>query len=189
MYVPKGVHVDIPLQAYFRINTPNMGQFERTLIIATKVHTCIMWRGARRDLLDRLAARRDRRDHRGEERPRRYTTVQNWSNNVYNLVTQRAYVREGATMEWVDGNIGLEGHHEIPRLHPCRTLRQRLHDVAGFRRQGAVPGHRCEDDSLGPPYLFHHRREVHIARRWAFRLSRTCQDRRRARRVELQCGV
>ena len=76
VYVPKGVHVDIPLQAYFRINTPAMGQFERTLII--------------------------------------YTTVQNWSNNVYNLVTQRAYVREGGTMEWVDGNIGSKATMKYP---------------------------------------------------------------------------
>ena len=93
VYVPKGVHVDIPLQAYFRINTPAMGQFERTLIIAdAAIVEIIVEKHARV----------------------RYTTVQNWSNNVYNLVTQRAYVREGGTMEWVDGNIGSKATMKYP---------------------------------------------------------------------------
>ena len=74
VYVPKGVHVEIPLQAYFRINTENMGQFERTLII------------------------------------------QNWSNNVYNLVTKRTTVEEGGTMEWVDGNIGSKVTMKYPAV-------------------------------------------------------------------------
>ena len=181
VYVPKGVHVDIPLQAYFRINTPNMGQFERTLIIADEGSYVHYVEGCTAPIYSTDSLHAAIVEIIVEKNARvRYTTVQNWSNNVYNLVTQRGMGRR---------QHRLEGHHEIPRLHPCRTLRQRLHDVAGFRRQGAVPGHRCEDDSLGPPYLFHHRREVHIARRWAFRLSRTCQDRRRRRRVELQCGV
>ena len=115
VYVPKGVHVDIPLQAYFRINTPAMGQFERTLIIADEgsyVHyvegcTAPIWsedslHAANVEIIVEKNARM------------RYTTVQNWSNNVYNLVTQRAYVREGGTMEWVDGNIGSKATMTYP---------------------------------------------------------------------------
>lgn len=107
VYVPKGVHVKIPLQAYFRINTENMGQFERTLIIVDE--------GAYVHYVEGCTAPIYQSDslHSGvveivvEKNARcRYTTIQNWSNNVYNLVTQRARCAEGGTMEWVDGNIG-----------------------------------------------------------------------------------
>jgi len=107
VYVPKGVHVEIPVQAYFRINTENMGQFERTLIIADEgsyvhyvegctapVYTTDSLHSAVVEIIVKKNARV------------RYTTIQNWSNNVLNLVTQRATVEEGASMEWVDGNIG-----------------------------------------------------------------------------------
>ena len=107
VYVPKGVHVDIPLQAYFRINTENMGQFERTLIVVEE--------GAYVHYIEGCTAPIYNSDslHTGvieivvKKGGRcRYTTIQNWSTNVYNLVTQRAKVEEGGTMEWVDGNIG-----------------------------------------------------------------------------------
>ena len=107
IYVPKGVKVDIPLQAYFRINTENMGQFERTLIIAdegSQVHyvegctaptyTTASLHSAVVEIIVKKNARV------------RYSTIQNWSNNVYNLVTKRAYAYENAIMEWVDGNLG-----------------------------------------------------------------------------------
>ncbi len=107
IYVPKGVHVDIPLQAYFRINTENMGQFERTLIIADEdsyvhyvegctapIYTTSSLHSAVVEIIVKKGARC------------RYTTIQNWSNNVYNLVTKRATAGENATMEWVDANIG-----------------------------------------------------------------------------------
>jgi len=107
IYVPKGVHVAIPLQAYFRINTENMGQFERTLIIADEdsyvhyiegctapIYSSDSLHSAVVEIILRKGARV------------RYTTIQNWSTNVYNLVTKRALVGESATMEWVDGNIG-----------------------------------------------------------------------------------
>ncbi len=107
IYVPPGVHVEIPLQAYFRINTENMGQFERTLIIADEgsyvhyvegctapVYTTASLHSAVVEIVVKKNARV------------RYTTIQNWSNNVYNLVTKRTSVAEGGTMEWVDGNIG-----------------------------------------------------------------------------------
>ena len=107
IYVPKGVHVDIPLQAYFRINTENMGQFERTLIIADEgsyvhyVEGCtapIYQSDSLHSAVVEIIVKKNARV--------RYTTIQNWSNNVYNLVTKRAVCEEGATMEWVDGNIG-----------------------------------------------------------------------------------
>src|SRR4051794_7244671 len=107
IYVPPGVHVEIPLQAYFRINTENMGQFERTLIIVDEgayvhyvegcsapIYTTDSLHSAVVEIIVHKNARA------------RYTTIQNWSNNVYNLVTKRTKVYENGVMEWVDGNIG-----------------------------------------------------------------------------------
>ncbi len=107
IYVPPGVNVEIPLQAYFRINTENMGQFERTLIIVDEgayvhyvegctapIYSSDSLHSAVVEIIVKKGARC------------RYTTIQNWSNNVYNLVTKRAFAEAGATMEWIDGNIG-----------------------------------------------------------------------------------
>lgn len=107
IYVPKGIKVDLPLQAYFRLNVANIGQFERTLIIADE--------GAQIHYVEGCTAPIYSTDsfHSGvieivvKNHARvRYTTIQNWSTNVYNLVTQRALVNEGGTMEWVDANLG-----------------------------------------------------------------------------------
>jgi len=107
VYVPAGVHVDLPLQAYFRLNTQSMGQFERTLIIAEEgsyvhyVEGCtapIYTKDSFHSGVIEIVVKKGARV--------RYTTIQNWSTNVYNLVTQRAVVHEGATMEWVDANLG-----------------------------------------------------------------------------------
>jgi Fe-S cluster assembly protein SufB len=107
IYIPKGVKVDLPLQAYFRLNVANIGQFERTLIIADE--------GAQIHYVEGCTAPQYTTDsfHSGvieiivKKNARvRYTTIQNWSTNVYNLVTQRAFVYENATMEWVDANLG-----------------------------------------------------------------------------------
>ncbi len=118
IYVPKGVQVEIPLQAYFRINTENMGQFERTLIIVDEgayVHyvegcTAPIYKSdslhsAVVEIIVKAGARC------------RYTTIQNWSNNVYNLVTKRAVAQAGATMEWVDGNIGSKVTMKYPAIY------------------------------------------------------------------------
>ncbi len=107
IYVPKGVKVDLPLQAYFRLNVANIGQFERTLIIADEgsqvhyvegctapIYTTDSFHSGVIEIVVRRGARV------------RYTTIQNWSANVYNLVTQRALVYEDAIMEWVDANLG-----------------------------------------------------------------------------------
>ena len=117
IYVPPGVHVEIPLQAYFRINTENMGQFERTLIIADEdsyvhyVEGCtapIYSTDSLHAAIVEIVVKKNARV--------RYTTIQNWSNNVYNLVTQRATCAEGATMEWVDGNIGSKRNMKYPAV-------------------------------------------------------------------------
>ena len=118
IYVPKGVHVDIPLQAYFRINTENMGQFERTLIIADEdsyvhyVEGCtapIYSSDSLHSAVVEIVVKKGARV--------RYTTIQNWSNNVYNLVTKRATCEAGATMEWVDGNIGSKVTMKYPAVY------------------------------------------------------------------------
>jgi Fe-S cluster assembly protein SufB len=107
IYVPKGVHVEIPLQAYFRINAENMGQFERTLIIADEGSSVHYIEGCTAPIYssDSLhAAVVELIAHKNAKI--RYTTIQNWSKNVYNLVTKRAVAYEGATVEWIDGNLG-----------------------------------------------------------------------------------
>src|ERR1044071_990439 len=118
IYVPKGVHVEIPLQAYFRINTENMGQFERTLIIVDEgayvhyVEGCtapIYKSDSLHSAVVEIIVKKDARC--------RYTTIQNWSNNVYNLVTKRAIAHEGATMEWIDGNIGSKVTMKYPSIY------------------------------------------------------------------------
>src|SRR5689334_357115 len=118
VYVPPGVHVEMPLQAYFRINTENMGQFERTLILADEgsyvhyvegctaptyssdsLHSAVV------ELIAKPGARI------------RYTTVQNWSNNVFNLVTKRAVAETDATVEWVDCNLGSKLTMKYPSVY------------------------------------------------------------------------
>jgi Fe-S cluster assembly protein SufB len=119
IYVPPGVKVDIPLQAYFRINAENMGQFERTLIIAdrgSRVHYIegctapIYSSNSLHSAVVELIALDDAYI--------RYTTIQNWSNNIYNLVTKRAVAHRNATVEWVDGNIG----SKLTMKFPCVYL-------------------------------------------------------------------
>jgi Fe-S cluster assembly protein SufB len=107
IYVPPGVRVEIPLQAYFRINAENMGQFERTLIIADEGASVHYIEGCTAPIYssDSLhAAVVELIAKRGAKI--RYTTIQNWSRNVYNLVTKRAVAYEDATVEWIDGNLG-----------------------------------------------------------------------------------
>ncbi|TVP76437.1 MAG: Fe-S cluster assembly protein SufB [Gemmatimonadales bacterium] len=107
VYIPKGVELDTPLQAYFRVNQEQMGQFERTLIIAEEGSKAHYIEGCTAPVYSTESF------HSGVieivVKPGahfRYTTIQNWSNNMYNLVTQRAMVHENATMEWLDGNLG-----------------------------------------------------------------------------------
>jgi Fe-S cluster assembly protein SufB len=125
VYIPKGVHVKRPLQAYFRINAERMGQFERTLIIADEgsfahyvegctapVYTTNSLHAAVVEVIVKKGARF------------RYTTIQNWSNDVYNLVTKRAKVEEDGIMEWVDGNLGSKVTMKYPS---CFLVGPRAH--------------------------------------------------------------
>jgi Fe-S cluster assembly protein SufB len=118
IYVPPGVHVEMPLQAYFRINAKNVGQFERTLIIVDEgayvhyvegctapIYSSDSLHSAVVEIIVKKGARC------------RYTTIQNWSNNVYNLVTKRAVAYENATMEWVDGNLGSKVTMKYPAVY------------------------------------------------------------------------
>lgn len=117
IYVPPGVHVTVPLQAYFRINAANMGQFERTLIIADEgsyvhyvegctapIYTTDSLHSAVVEIVVKKGARV------------RYTTIQNWSNNVYNLVTKRMLVEEDGHGEWIDGNLGAKVTMKYPSV-------------------------------------------------------------------------
>ncbi len=107
IYVPKGVSVEMPVQAYFRINAKNMGQFERTLIIADEGSTIHYVEGCTAPSYSTDSLHSAVVELVAMEGAKiRYSTVQNWSNNVYNLVTKRAVAHKNATVEWVDGNIG-----------------------------------------------------------------------------------
>jgi Fe-S cluster assembly protein SufB len=118
IYVPKGVKVDVPLQAYFRINTKDMGQFERTLIIVDEgayvhyVEGCTAPTYSSDSLHSAVVEIVVKAGGRC-----RYTTIQNWSNNVYNLVTKRAVAYRDATMEWVDGNLGSKLTMKYPSVY------------------------------------------------------------------------
>lgn len=118
IYIPPGVKVDMPLQAYFRINAENIGQFERTLIIVdegAEVHyiegcTAPVYSSeSLHSAVVELVALKDAK--------LRYTTIQNWSSDVYNLVTKRAYAHEGALVEWIDGNIGSKLTMKYPGIY------------------------------------------------------------------------
>jgi Fe-S cluster assembly protein SufB len=117
IYVPPGVKVELPLQAYFRINAENMGQFERTLIIVDKdayvhyVEGCTAPVYSSDSLHSAVVE-----IHVAEGGRARYTTIQNWSTNVYNLVTKRAVAERNATMEWVDGNLGSQITMKYPAV-------------------------------------------------------------------------
>jgi Fe-S cluster assembly protein SufB len=107
IYVPPGVHVEEPLQAYFRINAESMGQFERTLIIVDEGAFCHYVEGCSAPVYTNDSLHAAVVEVVVKEGGRcRYTTIQNWSNNVLNLVTKRAAAYKNATMEWVDGNLG-----------------------------------------------------------------------------------
>jgi Fe-S cluster assembly protein SufB len=118
IYVPKGVKIEFPLQAYFRINAENMGQFERTLIIVDEgaqvhyVEGCTAPMYSSESLHSAVVEIVVKKHGRC-----RYTTIQNWANNIYNLVTKRAMAYEGALMEWIDGNLGSHLTMKYPAVY------------------------------------------------------------------------
>src|ERR671931_1371024 len=118
IYVPENVHVELPLQAYFRINAENMGQFERTLIICAPGSYVHYVEGCTAPTYSSDSLHSAVVEIIVEKGARcRYTTIQNWSNNVYNLVTKRATCEAGATMEWIDGNIGSKVTMKYPAVY------------------------------------------------------------------------
>ncbi len=125
IYVPPGVHVELPLQAYFRINTENMGQFERTLIIADEGSSVHYVEGCTAPTYSTASLHSAVVEIIVKKGARvRYTTIQNWSHNVYNLVTKRAVAYEDAVMEWVDGNLGSHLTMKYPSIY---LLGERAH--------------------------------------------------------------
>ena len=117
IYVPPGVRIEMPLQAYFRINAENMGQFERTLIIVDEDAYVHYVEGCTAPIYSSDSLHSAVVEIIVKPRGRcRYTTIQNWSNNVYNLVTKRAVAHEDATMEWVDGNLGSKLTMKYPAI-------------------------------------------------------------------------
>ena len=118
VYVPAGVHVDIPLQAYFRINAENMGQFERTLIIVEEGASVHYVEGCTAPIYSSNSLHSAGVEIIVKKNARcRYTTIQNWSTDVYNLVTKRTIAEEGATMEWIDGNLGSKVTMKYPAVY------------------------------------------------------------------------
>ena len=173
MYVPKGVEVPLPLQAYFRINGENTGQFERTLIVVDE--------GAKVHYIEGCTAPIYATDSLhvavvevvalpGSKV--RYTTIQNWSNDVYNLVTKRAHAYENSTVEWIDANTGSQEDGQVPGHLPARRGRDGGHHLGRRRRQGPAPGHRRQGH---PP-----RAEHPLADRLQVGLARTAAGRRTA---------
>jgi Fe-S cluster assembly protein SufB len=118
IYVPKGVSIEFPLQAYFRINAESMGQFERTLIVVDEgahvhyVEGCTAPMYSTESLHSAVVEIVVKKHGRC-----RYTTIQNWANNIYNLVTKRAMAYEGALMEWIDGNLGSRLTMKYPAVY------------------------------------------------------------------------
>jgi Fe-S cluster assembly protein SufB len=118
VYVPKGLQVDVPLQAYFRINAENMGQFERTLIIVEEGANVHYVEGCTAPIYSSNSLHSAVVEIVVREKARcRYTTIQNWSTDVYNLVTKRAMADAGATMEWIDGNLGSKVTMKYPAVY------------------------------------------------------------------------
>ena len=118
VYIPAGVKVDLPLQAYFRINAQNMGQFERTLIIAEPGSSVHYIEGCTAPIYSSDSLHSAVVELIAMEGSRiQYTTIQNWSNNVYNLVTKRAFAHKNATVFWVDGNLGSKITMKYPSIY------------------------------------------------------------------------
>jgi hypothetical protein len=171
VYVPKGVHVSIPLQAYFRINTENMGQFERTLIIADEdsyvhyVEGCtapIYKSDSLHSAVVEIIVKKGARV--------RYTTIQNWSNNVYNLVTKRATCEAGRDDGVDRRQHRLQGDDEVPGRVAAGRARQGRDALDRLRRRGPAPGHRLQDGARRAAHLQLDHLQVGGAWRWPGRL-------------------
>jgi hypothetical protein len=178
------VKIDFPLQAYFRINAENMGQFERTLIICDEgAEAALRRRLHGPDVFHRKPPFGGGRNYRQARWRCRYTTIQNWANNIYNLVTKRAMAYADATMEWVDGNLGSQLTMKYPAVYmmePGARGRDSLHRL---RRRRPASGRRRE---AGPLCSQHHRPDhlqVDLQRRRPQQLPRSGPDGAKGRRT------
>ena len=187
IYVPPGVKIELPLQAYFRINAENMGQFERTMILVDEgayvhyVEGCtapIYSSDSLHSAVVEIVVKKGGRC--------RYTTIQNWSNNVYNLVTKRAVAYEGATMEWVDGNLGSKLTMKYPAIW---LMGERAHGEVlsiAFAGDGPAPGRGRQDRPRRAEHDLADHLEVDLEGRRPRRLPRAAPGRegREEREVE-----
>lgn len=190
IYIPEGVAVDVPLQAYFRINTQNMGQFERTLIIADKnsrlhyiegctapIYSTDSLHSAVVEIIAKPGAHV------------RYTTIQNWSNDVYNLVTKRAYAHANATVEWVDGNLGSKLTMKYPSIYLLGPgAKGEILSVA-FCRQESASGLWRKNRSLGTDDHFKDHFKIYIEGRGKNDIQRTSTRSQRRERREINCTL
>ncbi len=190
IYVPPGVEVDMPLQAYFRINAENMGQFERTLIIADEgsqvhyiegcsapVYTSDSLHSAVVEIVVKPSARVT------------YTTIQNWSNNVFNLVTKRARVETEGHMEWIDGNIGSRLTMKYPAVVMVGPKASGEVLTRGLRRGRSAPGRRRQDDPRRTGDHVQDRLQVHLQGRRSHVLPGSGPGRGRCLRLQVPRAV
>ncbi len=190
IYVPPGVHCEMPLQAYFRINSNNAGQFERTLIVADEgssvhyvegcsapVYSTDSLHSAVVELIAKPGARI------------RYTTIQNWSPNVYNLVTKRARAETEATVEWIDGNLGSKLTMKYPAV--VMTGPKAHGEVLSVAYAG--PGQHQDAGAkmthAGPGDDVDHRLEIDLEGRWAHHVPRPREGRGRCAWLQEPCAV
>ncbi len=176
VYVPPGVEVPLPLQAYFRINGENTGQFERTLIIVDEgaqvhyIEGCTAPIYATESLhvaVVEVIAKKGSKV--------RYTTIQNWSNDVYNLVTKRAHAYEDSRVEWIDANTGSRKTVKYPEHLSARAGCHRGHHLRSRGRQRSAPGHWRQGHPPGAGHAQPHRQQVRLQGRRPGHVSRLGQ--------------
>ena len=185
--MPPGVKVEFPLQAYFRINAANMGQFERTLIIVDEggyvhyVEGCTAPMYSTESLHSAVVEVIAKRGARV-----RYTTIQNWANNIYNLVTKRAMAYGDSLVEWVDGNLGSRLTMKYPVVYMMEPRRPRRGPLGGLRLGRPAPGRRRQGGPLRPAHLQPHHLEVDLQERRPGQLPRPGAVHARGQAVEVE---
>ena len=176
VYVPPGVKIEFPLQAYFRINAAQMGQFERTLIIVDEGAQVHYVEGCTAPMYSSESLHAAVVEVIGKRGSRvRYTTIQNWANNIYNLVTKRAVAYQDALIEWVDGNLGSRLTMKYPSIYMPRTRRPRRSPLGGLRLGRTAPGRRGQSGALRAAHLQPHRLQVDFQERRPRQLSRPAE--------------
>ena len=180
VYVPPGVEVPLPLQAYFRINGENTGQFERTLIVVDEGASVHYIEGCTAPIYATDSLHVAVVEVIAKPRSKvRYTTIQNWSNDVYNLVTKRAHAYEDSTVEWIDANTGSTQDGQVPEHLPARSRCHGGHHLGRGRRRGPAPGHRRQGHPPRAGYAQPHRQQVGLQGQRSGHLPRPGQGRAR----------